>query len=64
MATNVYSTVKNCIQCPEMGTKFRNERQLERFPSAGPLGFVAIDIPDPLPKIKIENQFVVIKTDN
>lgn len=42
--------------------KFKPQRQLERFPPAGPMESVAIDIVSALTRIKTGNQFILFVT--
>lgn len=60
--TDVCNTVKDCSQCPRVGTEFKHVRQLEHFSPAGLFEFVAMDILWQQQNNETEKQFVVVIT--
>lgn len=41
---DIYDNLENFSQCPYMGTKFRDQKQMEPFPPDGPLECISIGI--------------------
>lgn len=62
MSTAAFNIVRKYRHRTRMGTEFKQSRQLQLFPSGGPLQFTAVHITGPLPQIKWRNVFVVTVT--
>lgn len=60
---DVYTVVNNSTEFRRLRNKSNQQKDLELFPTAGPLDFVAIDNLRLLPETKAVNQFVVIVKD-
>ena len=64
MASDAFSTVRNCTSCTATrGTLVKNQKEIKLFPAAGPLEFVAMDLLGPLPKTTHRNQHFLVITD-
>ena len=64
MVSDAFSPVRNCTSCAATGgTLVKNRKDLQLFPVAGPLEFVAMDLLGPLPKTAHGNQHVSVITD-
>lgn len=62
MVMDVNNTAKNCRQCQRMSAKVKHHRQVELFPPADSLGFLAIVMLGAISRTNTETEFVVIVT--
>lgn len=64
MANDTFPTVRDCPSFARVrGTLGKAQKEMQLFPAAGPLEFVAMDPLGPFPKSKKGNNSVLIITD-
>lgn len=63
MASHSYTTAAYCQFCAAQGTKTHCQKLPRMFPASEPIAFLAMDILDPLPNTRSDNQHVVVLTD-
>lgn len=59
MATNLYSTVRYCQNCPRIRTNLNHQGQPQLLSASDPLGFITVNIPATLSQTKSGRQFPI-----